>query len=469
MKKFIKILFICFLTFMLASCSIVDMDKVNVEQPNSEKFIIRGKWAVTKCIFSGDSFVDNFQFKELIGKEVGFTNTQVVILNQYIDGPVYRSRNLDTRSFLFRQYNIEKEKLGINEDRIDVVDIYKNDEIFYEILRITDKEALLYFRGFFLQINKIDDKISDEEMKDLIKKTKDFDDMDLDLKTSDDNALLLGIRRPSNTSIEGYEYSSYFINLSKDKNIEVRELKDLIVPKRSEFFKVKVERRFNEDIYDEIRIEPLKGNPVFSSYVNDQKYFKRIDYISPDYISLEMTNVRSNFKILRLKMIENISSPLSLKLRDFIENGDNVYKDSATGIIQKSPSNQIDTSNLGIYRREGYWKLRGRINDFNSSLYEDFDIMTILPKDMAKLDSLALPFNTIKKELNYVKDAFTSPNHRYLICIQEGNLKIYEINYGKIDSEVLVEKFIGLDSDVIMAEWAVGSYAGLWDIRLKED
>lgn len=468
--KYFKIILIIILLALTAGCTVQNVEEVNVDKPVLKYTILKGKWTVTKCIFTDESYVDNFKFKDLIGKEVGFSKDYAIVLSQYVKNPKYKYRKLNAKEHLFRQYNIENSKVGITEETVDVIEVYNNDEFFMEVLKLSKNEALIYFRGFFIQINRIDEKITDDEIKKLIDESKDFEAENIYSDNTYDNGMLLGLRSESSGAIEEYRYKTLFIKLPIEGEPEIIEKNDIIVPIRSDFARVTVERKYEDTIYDEIKLEPFREtSTVVEKMVNNQNYLKKIDYVSADYISLVYTNLKTNVGFRRLKLLDNLDLPLSLRLGEIIPNGDKIFHDLAMSILQKSQMSSGDTSNIGIYRGEGYWKLKGRISDSKSLSFEDFEIKSILPKEIAKLNSLSIPYHAIKVELPNIRDAFTSFNGKYLITLEGDYLKIYSINYGKISFELLKEHPLLPETEVVMSEWSIGSYVGTWERVFKEE
>lgn len=446
-----------------------NIEEVSVNKPNLNYTILKGKWTVTKCIFTDESYEDNFKFKDLIGKEVGFSKDRAVVLSQYVQNPKYKYRKLMAKDHLFRQYNIENSKIGISDGTVDVIEIYDNDDIFLEVLKLSKDEALIYFRGFFVQINRIDEEITEDETTTLIADAKNFETENIYADNANDNGMLIGLRSEGTGTIADYKYKTLFIKLPVEGEVDIIEKNNLIVPVRSDFGKVTVERKYEDTIYDEIKLTPYRDNQKGEGIINDQKFLKKIDYISSDYISFDFINLKTNVGFRRLKLLENMDSLLSLKLGEIIPNGDKIFHDQASPILQKSQISNADTSNIGIYRGEGYWKLKGRVSDSGSLSYEDFEIKAILPKKFAKLNSLSMPYHTIKVELPNIRDAFTSFNGKYLITLEGDYLKIYSINYGKINFELLKEYPLSPETEIVMSEWSIGSYAGTWERIFKEE
>ena len=115
-----------------------------------------------------------------------------------------------------------------------------------------------------------------------------------------------------------------------------------------------------------------------------------------------------------------------------------------------------------MYRENGYWKLIGRNNSSNGDFIKDFDLNIVLPNSINKYNVLNIPMTDLKKFNSKIKDAFISPDNKYLITLENTMLKIYNIGNGNIISNAIFEREIGQDTSVIMSQWSMGRYSKLW-------
>ena len=108
----------------------------------------------------------------------------------------------------------------------------------------------------------------------------------------------------------------------------------------------------------------------------------------------------------------------------------------------------------------------GRINFDESEKYVDFDVNTILPKNIIKNEVLSIPMTSIKNSLPNVKDAFTSPNNKILITLENNLIKVYNIEKGKIDAKPIYSLEVN-KARVVMTEWSIGNYTNIWGKYIK--
>src|SRR5699024_12652867 len=118
----------------------------------------------------------------------------------------------------------------------------------------------------------------------------------------------------------------------------------------------------------------------------------------------------------------------------------------------------FNESNMGLFRQNGYWIFKGRVNykKNNEELYKDFDIKAIPPEEMVSYDELKIPWNKLKMQIPQAKDIFSSPNEDIIVVENRSALLIYELSNGKIKDMSLIKKIPLPDkSSVIMSEQAI--------------
>ena len=183
---------------------------------------------------------------------------------------------------------------------------------------------------------------------------------------------------------------------------------------------------------------------------------KNINFISEDIINIENISVEKNLRKLRIYDINNIEKKEPLQIAYFISSDDNKE------LIKETNDKLKDNDNIGIYRENGYWKLIGRNNSSNGDFIKDFDLNIVLPNSINKYNVLNIPMTDLKKFNSKIKDAFISPDNKYLITLENTMLKIYNIGNGNIISNAIFEREIGQDTSVIMSQWSMGRYSKLW-------
>ncbi|WP_410960559.1 hypothetical protein, partial [Salmonella sp. SKLX063344] len=92
--------------------------------------------------------------------------------------------------------------------------------------------------------------------------------------------------------------------------------------------------------------------------------------------------------------IDNLEKKISIKLSDFIEeDGSKIFIEGLQSAISMDVDPIIDESNIGLFRRNGYWIFKGRVNykESEEELYKNFNIKAIPPKEMVSYDKHLIP------------------------------------------------------------------------------
>lgn len=476
-RKILILLLIIMATLVLGGCSFINPEISRVEAPTVSKPPIEGKWTVTKCIFPDDINEESFNYKEIIGSDIIFTNKGVIIGDLFSENPKYKAKKVNAQDYLFKKYNILKKKLSITNDSVYVIDIYDKDEFFYEVIKESDEVAYVYMKGFFAQITKSSKNINDEEFNKMLEKEKKEINKSENVEelNHSENGFLIGLKsKEKDSKLPKWTYKTIYIKFLNDTIEDVYELDNILLPRQNEFVEVSVNRiEENSKIRDSISIinkdSDIGNMDKLKSSSQDEDGIKNILFISPDYINIE--NLKKNNReidSLNLYYIDYLDNKKQIELEDLMPNGEKLFKDAANSNIKTNDQVFYDDSNIGLIRNNGYWKLIGRAKLKGDEIYQkDFELNLLLPKGIVKYDNLIIPMSEIKKDLPLVRDAFISPNNRFLITLEENYLKVYNIKNGSLDSNAIYEKELKDDSTPIMSEWSIGRYSQIWQRKIS--
>lgn len=476
MKNKKSFFIIIILTFILTGCSFIDPEVSRVNVPTIYKPAIEGKWTVTKCIFPDELTEESFNYKDIIGTDAIFTKTGVIIGDLYSENVKYKAKKVNANEYLFKKYNTSKKKLGIESDYIYVIDIYDDDEFFYEIIKDTDETAYIFMKGFFAQITKTSDFVSEENFNKILEREKNAEQKKENVEKLNDseNGFLLGLKSlDTKSKIPKWDYKTIYIKFLNNKIENVYETSNIILPRQNEFVDVFVNRvEENGEVKDQIRMINNSNKMNIEenhSAIVDNAGLKNIYFISPEYINIETIAMNENdFDKLSLYYIDSLENSKRIELDDLIPNGKKIFKEAATNANKSNDKISYNDFNIGLIRNNGYWKLIGRYkNKEKPQSYNDFVLNVLLPKGMVKYDNLIIPFSEIKKEIPNVRDAFISPNNKFLITLENNYLRVYNIKNGRIIKKFIYEKEVNSNSTPIMAEWALGRYSELWQRKIS--
>lgn len=480
MKKTLLILIVLNM-LILSACNISDTNiKEKISAPENNKPPILGKWEIKACL--NESEEDDLY----VGKEGLFHKEAVIIGDDYATEPSFKLKNVNTYDYLLYKYKTSPKNLDIHQDEIQIISILKDNQYFYELIKIDHNKLIVYIEDKFYLMERIIDEVSIDEINRYINieksKVRTFETMEEEkLQTG----LLLGIKIPTYDEINDishWEYKTIWIN-SKDRNITgLYELENLLVPRKNGFWMIDMEREIYQGaIKDKINAVPkfaqdnsskeddisIMSHPEEVPRLNTSSLLKNILFVGNDYISIEKIDMKLNQKrTLEVYGLDNINDEKPIKLSDIIgPEGKQIFEEGAENILSLE-SAILNENNIALDRKNGYWVFKGRVNykQNEEELYKDFNIKAIPPAEMVSFDEMAIPWNMLKSQIPQATDVYSSPNEEFIVVVTHSNLLIYPISNGEITSiEPLKRIPLPNNASIVMSEWSVGRYPDIWE------
>jgi len=486
MKRILIIAMIA-LSFLMSSCAVIEGEtKERIVAPDNMLSPITGKWEVVELIYSLGS--GNHQEADYRVGETGLFHKDGVVLGQdYTSTPSFKIKKVRTRDYLISKFKLNPASLGIEEDYIKVITIINQDRYFTEFIEVDEDTLIAYLDESFYRLERQLDQVSLEEVERYINVEKNVqrnlgDTIDESLSTG----LLLGVRTQGfddTYQIPTWEYRTYWINM-QNRNLEgLYELDRILLPRKNGFWFVDQERTVEDGIIaDEIKTTPLftpdNNSEIMEAMVFDSRertllqerpvpsILRNILFVGNDYVSIENIELdRGDRRSLHVYAMDNLADKKPIKLSDLVgETGRDLFLEGVRSVTAVNNSTLINEENVGLVRNNGYWTLKGRINykENEKELYRDFNIKAIPPKEMVSYDELAMPWDAVKLTVPDVQDVFSSPNNEFMVVITTSHIVIYSLEEYDIDITPVARVRLPNDSSVIMSEWAVGRYPGIW-------
>jgi len=138
--KFITTLLVSIL-FVFHSC----------EAENNDFF---GKWVIYKYVGGNISALSETDAKAYIDREFEFQSNYALINNIKFDDPKYEFRTEQALDYLFYNYKINKNHIGINDDEVEIVEVSSPTKIHYELFVVEDKLIINIDGVFFFLTRK---------------------------------------------------------------------------------------------------------------------------------------------------------------------------------------------------------------------------------------------------------------------------------------------------------------------------
>lgn len=489
MKRLVIIFFSLFSVVILSACNISESNIIDkIDTPDTNNIPIIGKWEIKEYIDTENE--DEEDDDPYLGERALFHKDAVVVGEDYATKPDFKFKKIKINDYLRNKYKVEAKDLNIKKKQAKVVSVSNDNQLFYEFIKINDNSLIVHIDKRFYRMEKIEDEVSRDKIKEYINDDKSM------FKSSDDknskelkSGVLLGIKIPTydeaNDSPQ-WDYKTIWIN-SKDRNIiNTYELENLLLPRKNGFWMVDIERETDDDsIEDNIYMEPktiIDRSPDEKKYEDNieessslimskssklPSVLKNILFIGNDYISTENIDLDLGAKrTLQIYSLDNIEDEKPINLSDIIgEEGKKIFEDSAENMLslEEARSNE---SNIGLVRKQGYWVFQGRVNykKNNEELYKDFDIKAIPPEEMINYDELSIPWNRLKMRVPQATDVYSSPNKDIVVVETPSALLVYPIANGRFIKKSPIKRIpLPNQSSIVMAEWATGGYTEAWE------
>jgi len=495
MRKIIGAIILIALVLTLTACGVGSLEiSENISAPKNMNLPIVGEWVIEDYKLSAISEMSKDEAESYIGTKAIFHEKLVSIGESYFINPSFKIKNVNADDYLTYFYKTSPGFLNIESERIQVISVTDKEQFFNEFIKVSEDVAIVNIDGVFFYLKKVSDKVEIDDANLLklpkeIAMTENTDSIEKDVSSG----ILLGLKSldlNGEGNMESWTYRTIYIR-SQNKDIaNIQEMEGLFLPRRSGFWKIEVIREGIDDkVNDKISAYQLDKKPdeeikmeMFSftpeSQPEEQNTIKNILFVSNDYISIENIHYRNKGqRYLEFYPIDNINNGNPIKISDIMgEAGKEALmqgfnREMAQDMDYKNTVLDINPNetSFGIFRRNGMWIFKGRVNYIENSsyLYRDFNINILPTKELISFDELLVPWKEIKSKVPEALDAFTSPNEDIAVILTYGYILIYRIDNGTLSDEPIERIKLNSGEKVVMAEWALGKYSLLWEEQFK--
>lgn len=466
MKRYLSICLILIGIIIFSGC---ENFEVRVKTPKV-KVPIEGQWKIEEI---NDVYQSEEDKDDITDTTISFGKDEVILFDKIYKNISYKAKIVDLDEYLYNMLGYLPENTPRDDTSIEVITI-SSDNIFIKDIMLFDNKIFIIDENRLLKLKQVD-----KSPIDIINAANDSDEKDsyYDL----DSGVLLGL---SSEGDDGTEYRTLWIYLEND-DIRVKEVPNILLPRKSGFFKVSNKREYNENNYfkDTIVFKDMNGKETNFIYdmpldlEENKNIDKDITFIGNDYMSTRTSTYNKtvedeklNTYIIDMNKLENNKS-VSLGTLTNSENINNV-------ILPQDGKNQVHGqdikkfTNFGIKRKQGRWgfyTLDGSIKN-ESTNNEDTELKKMrtieitlrVSENIARYDEIFIPWQAIQKQVPSAEDAISSPNKNLAVIKTKYNLYIYRIVDNNLDENSVVSApLLGRES-IIMAEWALGDFVRYW-------
>jgi len=494
MKKLTLTIIIVILAAFISACSVDNMEiSENIEAPRNMNLPIEGRYIIEDYKLSAISTMTEEDAKAFLGREAIFNENLVSIGDDYCYEPNYKIKNVEAKDYLIYYYKTNPELLNITDETIQIVSVSGVEQFFNDFIRISEETVIVNIDGVFFFLNKAPDNVETDKMElSSVPQEVTLRAMDLKEKQGLNSGILLGLKSldlEGDSNIEKWNYRTIFIRSVDRSIVGIQEMENILLPRMTGFWKVEVQREeVDGKVRDNIVAYPLnrgtnvaiktEGEVLFGAAVEDvdsDETIKNILFLGNDYISIENIHYRNKGqRYLELYPVDNINESTPVKISDIMgETGREALiegfnkeivssiKDGSKGLLNFIPKEE----SFGLFRRNGLWILKGRVNYIKNGnyMYEDFNIPAIPTQEIIRYDELCIPWKEIKNKRADAIDAFTSPNEDIAIVVTRNEILVYPIEENTIGNEPIGRIELKQGEKIVMAEWAIGRYPQLWE------
>lgn len=502
MKKILSLFILVIIFVNLTACSVVDLSTTTRVIPPKVEIPVEGSWRVDRYTFSAMSKMVEAEAKEWIGQKASFEKRKVVLPDDKCEKPEFKIKIVNTKTYLYNNYKSSMENIGIKQKEIKIITITSNQNYFRDIIKIDDTTIVIIKDGVFFFLSKLpsgnktnigdtgnEKKLSNANIEPYMKKYQ--------------SGLLLGLKSyksvnyklPYNNekkTIWEPEYRTLWI--SYDGSVkEVSELPFLFVPRRTGFWKLDAQREITDNYgMDFLLAAPIgkEGKrPVIKAENTGFYDLKSINFVGNDYVCYERDNesgAKGNAKsktshFLEVVPIDTIytgseipilaSKVLGEKGMEGLNSGAKSYLRTISEENKKVLEHTPSPTNFGLFRKNGKWLLRGRLNYLSISEkheYADFNIPIAAPENLVNYDSLFPSWEVIKQKVPSAVDGYTSPNKDIAVVLTNSKLLVYAIKNNVLGKSPLKEIELKNSEVSVMAQWALDDYVKLWSEQVKK-
>jgi hypothetical protein len=499
MKKILSLFILVIIFVNLTACSDVDLSTTNRVTPPKVPIPVCGVWKVERYAFSAMSKMVEEEAKEWIGQKASFEEQKVVLPDDNCEKPEFKIKSVNTKTYLYNNYKVLMENLDISQNEIKIITITSNENYFRDIIKIDDSTIAIIKDGVFFFLSKqqsegkmnIDDTINKKDLSTV--KTE-------PIISKGQSGLLLGLKYYKTVN-----YKLPYINekkpilepvyrtlwISYDGSIEeVGELPFLFVPRRTGFWKLEVRREIANNygvdfllaapLGKEMEVKVIKANNVEDINFHD---LKSINFVGNDYVCYERDReigakgdnqsfISHSLEVVPLDTIYTgteipivASKVLGEKGIEGLNSGAKSYLGTISEEERKLLKDTPSTTNFGVFRENGKWLLRGRLNYLSVSEkneYANFNVPMVAPENLVNYDSLFPSWEIIKQKVPSAVDGYTSPNKDIAVILTNSKLLVYAIRDNILEGSPLRELELKNSEVSVMAQWALDDYVKSW-------
>lgn len=299
-----------------------------------------------------------------------------------------------------------------------------------------------------------------------------------------ESGVLLGLRSLSES--HGPAYRTLWITAEDGAAELVAEGWDLLVPRKTGFWRVGIERLMDEQwSEDMLWAVPAGEEPNFPPLSYDEGceggYWQQILFAGNDYISVELESSGYcegaahpwDASWLEVASLDDLQKEQGcIPISACFGEGANAQllvaaEQYCAGLSEEEREmleDQPGDCSWGLIRRRGQWVLRGRLQYSSEACrghFADFDVPIKPPKKLVSHDMLHPSWKQVKAKVPGAVDACSSPAKDLLVVFTKETLTVHPVTGDVIGAASLTVELLSGEA-AVMIQWAEGKHVARW-------
>lgn len=454
MKKISKYILLGLVFIILSSCSSKAPEELNslIQRPKQGEISIKGTWQVVDIRNTDPNKKEN---SIALGDEIYIDKNLVAIGDTYAFPPNFTSKYANLSKYL--------QNRGFKVDDVDekeevvIVNASQGQLFSKDFIKITNNQLLFIVNNAAVIITKVSERVESKIINSYSKRAADERSTNYQgEEVAEDVALLLGVRERMENSIGDnlYNYYTYLIEINYDEDISYEKAYNIFIKDKEEYWSINVDSNNITDNYDQILSYPARvKEDLTEDKIKEAYSFKdinlnmRINYVSPNYISIDYTSIANSSPITKYAMVDtkNIKDSHFLSLEEYTgeEDSDLIFRSKVIEEAGLSFDNvkdediKFDNTNFGIVRDMGNWIFQSSVYKGNGDDFSQkfFPMEIAIGSQMINKASnkASISKDQVKNLNSQAKDYYILQNNKYILIQTADEILIHEINEGLID------------------------------------
>ncbi|MBP3914945.1 hypothetical protein [Clostridium sp.] len=472
-KKLLIVFFLIIILFFGCKSNMRD-------EESNDIFNFTGTWRIDSVEQLGEKDDSEEVSSYLIGDEIKLGNNEIDIVGKYKQNIHYKLKAVEGDYILSYENNLTMNTFMNGRETVDLISIIDKNQIIGEFFLNSDTEMILLYKSSLIKLSKVNKRANFDDIRDDVVIANESKEEEFDAK----EGVMLGIKTPSKRISDGIysndEYRTLWISHDNWEIGNIYEKSSIIFPRLNGIWKLEVNQKsINGFEYDQFQVgkydEKLKNDTV-ENIILDKSEYKTIKFVGNDYIAIgkyQGDSFEGNYPIYQIIPVNNINIENGLQADEiFIGNEKEKYLEEFQNEINSLSKEQIDElnissidyNNLAIERRIGRWRFVANLLPKNMNEAGESFKLSILPDSrFINYNSLYISWKSLKQQLGFFKDAFTSPLGKIILVQFDTYIAVYKIENGSLITEPLVTTPIDEKDEIIMSEWCSGTYVEEWE------